>query len=273
MSQNELLLYCFITLLECLRYKFKKERIPLVNASVVLQMRKEYGTKKRANILWGHYPRTGGMFPCNIPWGHYPRTGGMFTCNSSFFFIMSNSFIFVFYQFLTNWVCWNWQKGKFLHGVTLKTYSNSFMTCIVVNFSLQKERKSGQSVQYKCHCMMPFPQRRYLFLSFPHFNTVDLQIICGKSQRHTVAILWLSLILGRITKVTTDWSHLLCNVVLYSQVVLDLEIIGEDDTSYQDHINSINWEMGKKHPDRGPNKNHDEGDSFPTKRGNEQATD
>ncbi|XP_076150074.1 sterile alpha motif domain-containing protein 3-like isoform X1 [Alosa pseudoharengus] len=35
------------TLLECLRNKFKKERIPLVHNSTVLQMKKNYGTKKR----------------------------------------------------------------------------------------------------------------------------------------------------------------------------------------------------------------------------------
>ncbi|XP_041912167.1 uncharacterized protein LOC121677468 isoform X2 [Alosa sapidissima] len=35
------------TLLECFRNKFKKERIPLVHNSTVLQMKKKYGTKKR----------------------------------------------------------------------------------------------------------------------------------------------------------------------------------------------------------------------------------
>ena len=62
-------------------------------------------------------------------------------------------------------------------------------------------------------------------------------------------------------EVTTDCLHLLCNVVLYSQVVLHLERIGEDETSYQEHIHSINREMGKKLMK----------DSFPENRGNEQA--
>ncbi|KAL1022757.1 hypothetical protein UPYG_G00031920 [Umbra pygmaea] len=37
------------TLLECLRNKFKKERIPLVSSSIVLQMKEKYGIKRKCS--------------------------------------------------------------------------------------------------------------------------------------------------------------------------------------------------------------------------------